>query len=88
MSWVDWDEKAYDELADIWVSASPDERDVLGKIVEGLNRELEADPLDVGESRQRNVRVVVRLPLTIWFRVSDDALLVRVGHVHRVPKRK
>jgi hypothetical protein len=40
---VEWQESARDELADIWVEATPDERELIASIIERLERELRKD---------------------------------------------
>lgn len=88
MSWVDWDEQALDELADVWVLASPNDRVQIEARVEAVNRELERDPVTFGEERYENVRVDVDAVLTVWFRLRDNGRLVRVINVHRPANRR
>ncbi|HET6575347.1 MAG TPA: hypothetical protein VFG68_17200 [Fimbriiglobus sp.] len=86
MSVVEWEDAARDELADIWVQATPAERAAIEPIVLGLERDLGDDPLAVGESRNDPLRVEFRDPLTFWFQVSPDDRRVRIVRVHR-PRR-
>lgn len=44
MSVVQWEGSSRDELADVWVTATPDERETIAKIVEALERDLARDP--------------------------------------------
>jgi hypothetical protein len=78
-----WEDKASDLLADIYVAVSPEERELIAQEIERLHRELRTNPLEVGESRVPYIRVVVRASLTIWFRVSAEAMRVRIFHVSR-----
>ena len=80
---LSWDDKASDLLADIYVAANPEDREIIAKNIERLHRELRSNPLEVGESRAAYVRVVVRGSLTIWFQVSAEATRVRIIHVSR-----
>ena len=82
----DWDDAAKDELADIWVTATPEERDEIEKAVLRANRELADDP-EVGESRDGNSRVHFVPPLTLWYRVMPDSR-ARVVSVRRHKKKK
>lgn len=83
MSSLEWEEAARDELADIWVAATPAERADIEQVVIAAERDLKNDPLDVGESRYDNVRVLIRDPLTFWYDVSPSGDHVRIVHVHR-----
>jgi plasmid stabilization system protein ParE len=87
MSWVDWADEALDELADIWVLATPEDRPRIEARVADVNRELERDPLTFGEERYASVRVDVHPVLTVWFRFLEDGRVVRVIHVHRPGRR-
>lgn len=84
MSIVEWEEKARDELADIWVAATPAERAVIEPFVLKLERDLVADPDDVGESRGGRRRVLIGRLLVVWFDVWPGR--ARVFHLTR-PKR-
>lgn len=86
MSYVEWEDAARDELADIWVQAAPGERTGIERAVLAMERDLADDPLAVGESRFDRVRVETRSPLTVWFEVSADGRRVRVFRILR-PRR-
>lgn len=86
MSVVIWTDAARDQLADIWVRATPAERAAIEPIVLGLERDLGDDPLAVGESRNDPLRVEVRGLLTFWFQMLPDDRRVRIVRVHR-PRR-
>ena len=78
---LDWPPRVLDELADVYVAATPDARERLAGTVERLNADLRRDPLAVGESRSGPVRVVIRSKLTVYFGVVGS--WVRVLHVRR-----
>jgi hypothetical protein len=86
MSLVEWDDAARDELADIWVQATPAERAVIEPVVLRLERDLADDPLAVGESRNGPLRVEFREFLTFWLQVWESASRVQIVRVHR-PRR-
>lgn len=65
----EWANRASDVLADIWVEATPDERDQIERAVLRANNELADDPANKGESRAGGLRVLISPPLTLWFRV-------------------
>ena len=80
---VEWDDSTRDRLADLYVATTPEEREIIAREVERLERDLRRDPLEVGESRVPFVRVVSRGPLVFWFRVNAEATRVRIFHVSR-----
>ncbi|HKB41372.1 MAG TPA: hypothetical protein VKD72_33410 [Gemmataceae bacterium] len=81
MSPLEWVDKARDQLADIWVAATPAERAVMGPLVVQLESDLRDDPLAVGESSSSSRRVVIRSPLVVWFNVWPGR--VRIFYVTR-----
>lgn len=78
----DWDESAYDDLADIWVAATVDDRAAIERAVLRANRLLTEDPENEGESRSGNVRVLFAPPLVVWYRVQPGPR-ARVVNVRR-----
>ena len=82
---LDWPTEVLDELADIWVTASPADRDHIGAGIERLNRALVRDPFEVGESRSDPFRVTFEAGLSISFSVV--AYKVRVVNVRRPERR-
>jgi len=87
MNPVVWLETALDLLADIWVQATPEERDRIAAAIDRANAELADDPSGSGESRSGNDRVLCRLPIAVRFRV-DPGPTVIVYHVHHVRARR
>jgi hypothetical protein len=68
-------------LADAYVQADPPKRDVIERIVAGVNAALTADPTQVGESRTGRQRIVTDPPCAMIFRVNDPIPgAVRVIH--------
>jgi hypothetical protein len=83
-----WREKARDELADIWVAASPEDRDLIEASVMLMEAMLQAAAHQVGESRSGDFRVIHNPPLTYWFRASPGNPVATVEHVYRPRRRK
>ena len=83
MRLVEWEESARDELADVWVLATPEERVQIERIVLGVQNDLAERADRVGESRFDRVRVESRSFLTFWFSLSADGHFVRIFHLHR-----
>ena len=64
---VEGEEDALDKLADIYVEATPAERDAIGRCVERVNAQLAVDPHDPGESRGPGRRVWFTPPLVVAY---------------------
>ena len=81
---VIWSDDALAELDAIWESSL--DRDGVQNTAARVNIELEFVPLEAGESRDESVRVLIKHPLVVWFRVVERLAEVQVLHV-RVTKR-
>lgn len=80
---VEWTDRALDQLADIWVAATPAERAVIEQTVGAINARLAHDPASVGESRPNSRRVWFRHPLVVIFRMIPGGGVI-VSHVARL----
>ena len=78
---VVWTDYALDLLADVVVSLDLAMQDQLTSAIETLNRRLQSDPLDEGESRNSPYRVTFVGSLGILFRVEAANGVVRVTEV-------
>lgn len=87
MSDLEWADEALDELADIYVLATPTDREVIARRVQALNTALKVNPLNVGEDRHSNLRIDANPVLTVWFTVTNSGQWVRVIHAHRPTRR-
>jgi hypothetical protein len=77
MKWtVVYRTSAQDHLADAWLN-SPDPQAVADAADE-IDRLLATNPLDAGESRDGDSRVVIERPLTVMYDVYPDDGLVEV----------
>ncbi len=83
---AEWDDASSDALADIWVVATPAERDEIERAVLRANRLLAGDPENEGESRGGNARVLIVPPLTVWYRVQPGPQAVVFGVRHARPR--
>jgi hypothetical protein len=83
---VVWTNRALDELADIWVVATPELRDRIEASVRRLGRQLQDDPFAIGESRANNRRVAFDPPIAIIYRSDTAGQVVLVTHVWRYGK--
>ena len=86
---VEWSPEALDELAVLWVEASPDIRRVINTAVEQLDHDLQLYPFLQSESRGEDDerRVQFCYPLAIRFKVNSQERNVRVSHVRRFRRR-
>jgi hypothetical protein len=83
---VIWLFAALEELADIYVAATAEERTRMATAIEALNARLAADPLHEGESRVGESRVTFVPLLTVGFRADPQRKEVRVRSVKRYGK--
>ena len=78
---VIWSFTALNELAEIWLRAS--DRQAVTDAAEAIDQLLEADPMDVGESRAGGRRILINPPLVVIFNVSVESGTVVVVRVRR-----
>ena len=82
---VIWRPAAERKLANIWTSA--DDREAVTEAADAIDTLLGTSPLDVGESRVSNIRILPVLPLSVYYDVHEADRLVAVWAVWRVRKR-
>jgi len=76
---IDWDPDVVVEVQRIYDAAQDQEA-----IVHAIRRaslELSQIPLESGESRGDNRRILFKYPLILWYRVNERLQVVRVTHV-------
>ena len=79
---VVWEDAALGQLDEIW-KASPDKEGIQNTATR-INTELTFNPLEAGESRSRDYRVLFKYPIVVWFRVLERLREVQVLHVRSV----
>lgn len=82
-----WSGNALDQLADLYVTMTPDERERVTGAVEALNQRLRDDPFAEGESRSEGLRITFIPMLSVGFNVLESARTVRVTRVVRYGRR-
>jgi plasmid stabilization system protein ParE len=82
---VVWQREAERRLAKIWADAR--DRQAVTDAADAIDALLRTAPLEVGESRVANVRVLVVLPLAVYYDVRPDDRLVSVWAVWPVRGR-
>ena len=82
---VDWVGTAERRLIEIWLSSR--RRDAVTRAAQAIDRELEAHPFDVGESRDFGQRILLAMPLGVVYEVRSENKLVRVLRVWEIKRR-
>ena len=73
---VVWRPAAEGELAAIWTEA--EDRQAVANAANSIDSVLRVDPLDSGESRVENIRILTVPPLSIYYDVHEDDRLVAI----------
>lgn len=67
---ISWTQGALEDVAEIWLKGSGPERQRITDSVHQLDSLLTESPLDVGESREGDVRVAFVAPVAISYQVE------------------
>ena len=79
---VVWKRSADDSLVELWMNST--DRTAITAAVKEIDAQLGQSPLEVGESREIDYRILCILPLVVAYRVSEDDRLVTVVKVRAV----
>jgi plasmid stabilization system protein ParE len=82
---VIWRPSAEQKLAEIWTEA--DDRQAVTDAADAIDVFLRTGPIEVGESRVANIRILTVSPLSVYYDVHEDDRLVAVWAVWRSRKR-
>jgi len=85
---VRWERRALDELADQWLQAESAKREAITAAVPRIDRRLQADAVNEGESRADGRRIMFEPPLAVTFRIEADGRTVSVLHVRLFRKKQ
>lgn len=85
---VVWSQRAVNDLAGIWTQADPALRQAVTRAAHIVDQVLQDDPLDSGESREGQLRVMFAPPLGVQFQVDPDSQMVLVVHIWLILRRK
>jgi hypothetical protein len=85
---VTWKPSAEDELASIWLAATPEDRAWINDAVRLAEMILRHNPEGVGESRSRTERIFFVPPLAFTFEFREADRIVAVLAVHRTPQEQ
>ena len=77
---VEWHDRAKDQLADIWVTSLPAERELVEQAIHDINARLDIEAQFLGEGRRPNERVWFRHPVAVRYHLILGGV-VRITHV-------
>jgi hypothetical protein len=82
MNWtVLWLPRAENRLAELWTNAT--DRNAVREAADEIDRLLQHDPLNQGESRGGQLRFLFERPLAVYFTVDQSHQVVRGTRVWR-----
>jgi hypothetical protein len=73
---VEWLESVLDELARSWLQADAARRKNITNASHQVDQLLSKDPLNVGESRANDERILLEPPLGVYFQVQGQIVTV------------
>jgi len=82
---VVWKSAAKRQIAEIWMQA-PNRKEVTSA-ANAIDATLRLQPHSCGESRGTNFRLVIEMPLGVFYAVNEEDRLVTVFYVRYVPSR-
>lgn len=84
---VIWNRRALESLATIWLDFS-EQRSEISTATDQIDLLLQRNPLDEGESRGDEERILIAAPLVVNFNVEPARSIVRVTHVRFLRPRR
>ena len=78
---IEWLQSASDELTAIWIAAPSPLRKTITAASHALDKQLQINPDQQGESRPNDRRIAFFPPLSVTFRVDEKSAVVTVIHV-------
>jgi len=82
---VRWHRRSLDMLASLWLDAQA-ERATITEATALIDRVLQENPQEQGESREGNERVLFASPLVVSFTVNEPRQMVRVVNVRHLKR--
>ena len=82
---VIWRPAAERQLASLWTNT--EDRQSVTRAADDLDALLRASPLEVGESRVSNIRILAVFPLCVYYDIHEADRLVAVWAVWQIRKR-
>lgn len=84
---VVWTQTALDNLAAAWTRADSAMRQDLSRATREIDRQLQSDPHNLGESRASSQRITFEPPLGVAFEIDSTRPVVRVLFVWSYKRR-
>ena len=85
---VEWRSIALNDLAQAWIEADSELRELIAQASQVVDRRLAQTPETAGESRSEGRRVMFVYPLTVQFRFEERLSLVTVIGVRVYHRRR
>ena len=82
---VIWRPAAERQLASLWTNA--EDRQSVTRAADDIDALLRASPLEVGESRVSNIRILAVSPLCVYYDIHEADRLVAVWAVWQIRRR-
>lgn len=83
---VVWPAEVEQKLTQMWLAGR--DRQAISEATDRIEQVLGSDPINVGESRAGNFRILVEDPLAVIYSVSPKDCLVNVVEVSRTRMRR
>jgi len=80
-----WTPTARRLLAQLWLNAS--NRNDVQRATDEIDRVLKSDPLNAGESRVVNIRIIIEPPLAAYFDVDEQDRRVTIWRIWSIVGR-
>lgn len=84
---VIWLRRARETLANYWVHADSSAREAITKASHALDQRLQSDPWSGSESRVGDTRVTFEAPLSVFYLVDDEEMVVVVQQIRVFERR-
>jgi hypothetical protein len=78
MERVRWEQKALDELTELWLQSDANLRELITQATNQIDKQLLRDPLVTSEPDTEGRRILYFPPLGVTFRLEDDGQTVSV----------
>lgn len=82
---VIWQADAEDQLAELWLAATSEERQLVTAAAHRIDQILRDDPISRSVPRSKSYRMLIVGPLGVTFEVRQDDGIVDLFAVHMVP---
>jgi hypothetical protein len=85
---VQWQRTALEQLAEIWLSASSNDRAAITAAARQIEDALQFDAHARGESRSKSWRIIFATPLAVRFEADPDQCVAKILRAWRYSTRR